>query len=364
MIYLNKPYIPSIERYERYLKVSMDAGWITNNGPLVVELEDRLKDYLNVPHVSLVCNGTIALMIAIKAAGIEKNALTTPFTFIATSSAMKWMGINPVFADISLDTFNMDIDSLGKDDLLMVDGVVLVHIYGNPCVSKKSSMLFEKYGSKVVYDASHAFGVNSGDDSVMRYGLSACSLHATKLFHCAEGGMIVSQDRHQKESIDRIRNFGYSTSNDDIVDLGINGKMSEYHAAVGLAMLDEFETLLEKRKELKAHYYRKMKNMVRLQKRKDEFEDNGAYMPIILPSEKVRNSLYDYLRDQGIQSRKYFYPSLDSLDNIFMSNSYCANSRDVVNSILCLPLHHSLTKEEINTVYKKVKDHLTETMSK
>ena len=254
MIPVTRPHLPEKSRYLGYISRCYENGQLTNNGPLVQELKARLEDYLGVQNLLLVANGTLALQIAYKTLGVSGKAVTTPFTFVATSSSLKWEGIEPVFADINGETLNLCPEKtkgvLDPD----VTAMVPVHVYGNPCDVDAFDQIAEDHDLKVIYDAAHAFGVRLNGRSILQWGDAATlSFHATKVFHTVEGGAIVFKKREDYERACRLINFGYEEG--EIVDEGINAKMSEFHAAMGLSMLDEIETVLQKRGEVHCRYY-------------------------------------------------------------------------------------------------------------
>ena len=245
MIQVTKPFMPPLDEYISYVKDIWSRQWLTNNGPLVNHLELRLKEHLNVKHMLFVSNGTIALQMAIKALGLEGEVITTPFSFVATTSTLVWEGCKPVFVDVDPATLNIDPDKIEQAITSKTTGILATHVYGNPCDIDKIQAIAEKHQLKVIYDAAHCFGTLYKGQSVFNYGdISTLSLHATKVFHTIEGGALFSSSAELLRKIAYIRNFGFSNV-DEISELGINGKNSEFHAAMGLANLPYIdETIL------------------------------------------------------------------------------------------------------------------------
>ena len=255
MISVTKPYLPPAKKYKKYIDRIYGSGWITNNGPLYTELSSRLSDYLGVKNFVLVANGTLALNISYKLLNLEKTVITTPFTFVATTSSIVWNGSNVLFSDIDYATFNLDPFHIEDNLSDSCQAIIPVHVFGNACEIDEISKVAIRNNLKVIYDASHAFGVNYKDKSILSYGdISTISFHATKIFHTIEGGGIVIQDDDLFEQAKRIINFGYN-SDDDIIDVGINAKMSEFHAAMGLAVLDDIEYIISRRKDISEYYH-------------------------------------------------------------------------------------------------------------
>lgn len=355
MIPVAKPYFPPIETYHRYLERIYQAQWLTNAGPLNLELTERLKCYLGVEHLLLVANGTIALQVAQQALGVCGNVVTTPFTFAATAGAIAWQGTELRFADIDADSCNLSVDSVRPLIDNDTGAIMPVHVYGNPCDVEAFEALSERIKIPVIYDAAHAFGVRIGSQSVLQYGdASTLSFHATKLFHCGEGGAIVFRNNGALERAKKIINFGIDTRTAQPVGMGINGKMSELHAAMGLAVLDNIEEIISHRRGLEDQYLESLSTVASFPVRHADASRNGAYMPVVTESESQRAALIAQLREQGYEARAYFSPSLDAVDgyggHADVPNSHCAS-----RALVCLPLHTGLNSGDVETVCGVVK---------
>lgn len=355
MITLNCPIKPNLKKVFKYLETINTNGWYTNFGPLHHELTNRLENYLNVKNLLLVNNGTSALQVAGRALG-TKSLLSTPFSFVATVSAFKWQNDQIAFSDINRNSYNLCPKEADKafQKGCKADTILATHVYGNPCDVHPFETLAKHHKVKIIYDAAHAFGVNIGNHSVLNYGdASALSFHATKVFHTIEGGAIVFKNSEHYEIAKHIINFGIKPDT-GIVNIGINAKLSEYHAAVGLANLDNIDNVIAHRAELFEYYRTNLNSIVEIPKWHPEANHNGAYMPIKLDSEKQLIKVCNKLLTQNIQSRHYFSPSLDRV----LLNSYnygTSNSNKVSEGILCLPMHANLTKADIQKVVTSLK---------
>jgi dTDP-4-amino-4,6-dideoxygalactose transaminase len=360
MIPVNKPYLPAFNKYSKYVERVYENGWLTNNGPLVQELKSRLEDYLGVKNLLLVANGTLAMQLAYKTFELHGNAVTTPFTFIATSSSLAWEGIKPKFADIDVSTYNLcpkkAEKALNKDS----SAIVPVHVYGNPCDVDAFELLAQKRNVKLIYDAAHAFGIKLGDRSVLSYGdASTLSFHATKVFHSVEGGAVVFRNSDDYERALLMTNFGIDTTTMKIVDGGINTKLSEVHAAMGLAVLDDIDRILSHRVELFEQYCYELKDVISMPEWHQSANRNGAYMPISFVDDIQCTQVLDSLAKQGIIARRYFSPSLDDL-KIFkeIGNSICHISNSKSEQTLCLPLYFNLSPKDVSFITKSIKREL------
>ncbi|WP_292520551.1 DegT/DnrJ/EryC1/StrS aminotransferase family protein [Methanoculleus sp.] len=344
MIPVTRPHLPEMSRYLGYIERCYQNNQLTNNGPLVQELKARLEDYLGVQNLLPVANGTLALQIAYKVLGISRVAITTPFTFVATSSSLKWGGIEPVYADIDASSLNL---SPQKAEMILdpeVTALVPVHVYGNPCNVEAFDRIAKDHGLKVIYDAAHAFGVRLNGKSVLQWGDAATlSFHATKVFHTVEGGAIVFKKREDYERACRLINFGYEEG--EVADEGINAKMSEFHAAMGLCMLDEIDSVLQEREEIYKRYYEALKDHFEIPVWKEGATRNYAYFPVLFPSEDALLKTQQRLNDAGIFPRRYFYPSLDALNGYARPDKGNPISRSRADRVLCLPLYSALPLE-------------------
>lgn len=352
MIPVTQPYLPPREALDRYIDGLYERRWLTNNGPLVRELESRLADYLEVDNLLLVANGTLALQVAFRLLGVQGEAVTTPFTFAATSSAMRWQGIQPRYADIDRYDLNLDPELARARITPDTSAIVPVHVYGNPCRTDAFHDIGKQHGLPIIYDAAHAFGVESPDGaSILNAGdISTLSFHATKLFHTVEGGALIIRDRELYEQARRLINFGFD-SDSDIVDIGINAKMSEIHAAMGLATLDCVDELITKRAALVEEYRKILHGHVGFQKRRSS--ENGAYMPILLASSERAAAVDASLQQAGISARRYFFPALHETD-LFAKDDSCPVAGDVSRRVLCLPLYAELTAEQARWIAKQI----------
>lgn len=345
MIPVTKPYLPSRKKLDRYIDGIYERECLTNNGPLVKELTKRLEDYLGVENLLLVGNGTLALQVAYRALGIsggEKptEAITTPFTFVATASSLKWEGIEPVFADIDSASWCLDPALIEAAITPRTRAIVPVQVFGNACEVEGIDAVAHRHGLKVIYDASHAFGVTCGQESLLRHGDAATlSFHATKLFHTLEGGAIVFKREEDLEYARKLINFGI-TGPERIETLGVNAKMNEFQAAMGLCVLDELEHNLACREQVWDAYMCAFGSRFNYQQRHPQINNNYAYFPVLLESESKLIALMARLKVQNIHPRRYFYPSLDTL--ALFPHQHCTVSRDIARRILCLPMYDSV----------------------
>lgn len=349
MIPVTKPFLPKIEEFENYVKSIWDRQWLTNNGPLVNDLELKLKQYLNLNYLLYVSNGTIALQIAIKALELKGEIITTPFSFVATTNSILWQGCEPVYVDIDPETFNIDPSKIEEAITPKTSAILATHVYGNPCDIDAIQNIADKYGLKVIYDAAHCFGTKYKNKSIFAYGdISTTSFHATKLFHTIEGGAIFTSKPELLEKMAFMRSFGY-TGPDSIALVGINGKNSEFHAAMGLCNLEHIDDILEKRKSLSLHYRKNLKNLkVKFQLIDSCQEYNYAYCPILFDSEELMHTCIGELELMGVYCRRYFFPSLATLP--FVNNKRLPVCDSVVKRIVCLPLYDTLTISDLDMI--------------
>ncbi|WP_113922806.1 DegT/DnrJ/EryC1/StrS family aminotransferase [Cognataquiflexum aquatile] len=344
MIPVTKPFLPPKEEYNRYLDGIWERNWLTNNGPLVNELELKLKSHLDVNHLLFTNNGTIAIQIAIKALGLTGEIITTPFSYVATTSSIVWEGCTPVFVDIDPKTLNIDPSKIEEAITPLTSAILATHVYGTPCDVEAIEKIAKKHHLKVIYDGAHAFGVKIKGRSIFEYGdISTCSFHATKVFHSIEGGGVFTKDPELLKRMSYLRNFGH----DGFLKfngVGINGKNSEFHAAMGLVNLDYLSEILAARKFQFHHYLDILKGM------KVKFLDiagiesyNYAYFPIIFENEVQLEKSMAMLSDHEIGARRYFFPGLNHLD---YTSGETPVSDSISSRVLCLPLYHGLSKEE------------------
>lgn len=355
MIELNSPMKPNLKKLNKLLAQVNERGWYTNFGPLHNELTARLEAYLGVNNLLLTNNGTSALQVAAKAIG-SRSILATPFSFAATVSAFKWQKDEIAFADIDKQTLNLCLKSVksayGKG--CKADTIVATHVYGNPCDVTGFDKLRENNNRKIIYDAAHSFGIKVKENSVLNYGdASTLSFHATKIFHTVEGGAIVFKDKLNFEKAKEIINFGIRPAN-GVVDVGINAKLNEYQAAVGLVNLDEIQNILEHRAELFYFYREGLKDLVEMPLWHPEANANGAYMPILLKDKKQLHYTAEKLTEKNIQSRNYFAPSLDQV-YVENKNYGTINSITASERIMCLPIHAHLKLNDIKNVIQTLR---------
>jgi dTDP-4-amino-4,6-dideoxygalactose transaminase len=345
MINVTKTYLPDKSKYKDYVDRIFESGWLTNNGQFVQELEKRLAGYLGVENILVTANGTLALQIA----------FTTPFTFVATASSLVWEGMSPVFADIDCDTFNINAASIEQKICSETTGILPVHVFGNPCEVDEIGLLAKKKKLKLLFDAAHAFGVRYKDTSVLNFGdASTLSFHSTKIFHTIEGGAIIFRERKDYEKARLMINFGI-TGYDQVTGLGINGKMNEFQAAMGLCILDDIDELINKRKSVYINYSAAFSNNadLKLQKLNHYLTYNYAYFPLVFKSEEMREKIYNLLKVNDIFPRRYFSPSLDTLDYLNYTEKMPVSGQ-VTQRILCLPLYESLMADQQQQIIKIV----------
>ncbi|MBH0057942.1 DegT/DnrJ/EryC1/StrS family aminotransferase [Pseudoalteromonas sp. SWXJZ94C] len=355
MIALNKPLTPDLVKLTSYLAQVNESGWYTNFGPLHEQLTKRLEAYLGVENLLLVSNGTLAIQVACKALNIN-SAITTPFSFVATTSSLLWQGIDTAFSDIDVSNYNLcpkKLDeALSQDE--SYDAIVATHVYGNPCDVKGITDIANKYNKKVIYDAAHAFGVKVDGQSVLNFGdASTLSFHATKLFHTVEGGAIIFKNKTNFEIAKQLINFGIQ-SDGALGSPGINAKLNEYQCAIGLTLLDDIEPVMKRRTLLFNLYVEELKAYVEMPKWHELATKNGAYMPIFIKDEKLQEKIIEALASENIQSRRYFTPSLDIAYNKQKSFG-CESSHCISGGVLCLPLHAYITPSDVLKVTDVIK---------
>lgn len=351
MIPVTKPYLPPIEKYKSYIDRIYESGILTNRGPLLRELEERLADYLGVTHVVCVANGSLALQVAYKALDLKGEVITTPFSFAATSSTLLWEKLTPVFCDINTESFNLEPEFIEQHITSNTSAILPVHVFGNPCEVERIKEIADKHKLKVIYDAAHAFGVKYKGESVLRHGdVSTLSFHATKLFHTIEGGAVITECDKTAAKVRNLINFGI-TGPESLEGVGTNAKMNEFEAAMGLCVLDDIETITNSRKKIIREYKRILESKVKLQVINPHSSELASYMPIVFEDENELLDIKTKLEDEKIFPRRYFYPSLDL---IYKNDTKCENSQLLSGSILCLPLYTSLEEESVGKVMKNL----------
>lgn len=355
MINVTKTYLPDRKLFDSYINKIWDSAWLTNFGSLATELEEKLRVYFGVKHLFLINNGTIAIQVALKSLGFTGGEIiTTPFSYVATTSSIVWEGFKPVFVDIDPKTLTMDPSKIEAAITSKTRAILPVHVYGIPCDVDAIEKIAKKHSLKVIYDAAHAFGVNYNNKSLMQYGdISTLSFHATKLFHTIEGGAIITNDGELAHKISYMRNFGHETPT-SFYGVGINGKMNEFSAAMGLSIFDQILELIKKRQLIVKLYdsiLLSCKNVNRPLIPKD-IDYNYAYYPVLFDDEKMLMKVTQKLVKNSINPRRYFYPSLNTLD--YVKKVSCPISEDISSRILCLPLYPELTHNEVVNISRTI----------
>lgn len=367
-IYVTKPQLPPLDEFIPYLESIWANKILTNGGPFHQQLEQALCEYLGVEHIALFTNGTLALLTSLQALRVTGEVITTPYSFVATSHSLLWNGIKPVFVDIDPDTLNLDPKKIEAAITPQTTAIMPVHCYGHPCDVKGIQMIADNYNLKLIYDAAHAFAVQDADGSILRHGdLSVLSFHATKVFNTFEGGAIVCPDAKTKVRIDQLKNFGH-VGEVNVVAPGINGKMSEFNAALGLLQLKYIDEALARRKSIDAAYRQRLSSVNGIACLKDAGEKVGnyAYFPILVDADYPisRDALYQRLKDRGIHPRRYFYPLISDfpmyrgLPSAHKDNLPIANA--AAQRVLCLPIYPDLEiaiVDEITQIIAAPHDH-------
>ena len=344
MINVTKSYLPNIEKYKSYIDEIYKTAWLTNQGPLVQKLEKRLAQYLGVKNIVLVSNGTIALEIAYRALDLKGEVITTPFSFVATTSSLVTNKLIPIFVDINEKTFNLNPKNIEKKITSRTSAILPVHVFGNACEVEEIKKIANKHNLKVIYDAAHAFDVKYKDKSLLSYGdISTLSFHATKLFHTIEGGALIINDDSLLEKVRYLINFGIKNQ-EEIPHLGTNAKMNEFEAAMGLCILDDIEDIKTNRKKVVENYKIGLESLVTFQEQNNQASENYSYFPILFKNEEELSKVQKSLNKENIFPRRYFYPSLDTLEYIEPKQE-CKISRDISKRILCLPIYAELEKD-------------------
>lgn len=353
-IYVTQPHLPPLEEFLPYLEEIWQSRLLTNSGPFHERLERALCEFLNVRHISLFTNATIALVAALQALRITGEVITTPYSFVATAHALLWNGIKPVFIDIDPQTLNLDPAKIEAAITPQTTAILPVHCYGNPCDVEAIQKIADVYNLRVIYDAAHAFGVRTPGDNLLSFGdLSVLSFHATKVFNTFEGGAIVSPDARSKLRIDRLKNFGF-VDEVTVVATGINGKMSEFNAALGLLQLKHLAGALERRREIDAMYRRALEQVpgIRWLPHASNATPNHAYFPILVEADYplARDELYHRLKRDNIHPRRYFYPLISDFPMYrglpSADRKNLAVAADAAAKVLCLPIYPALDAQD------------------
>lgn len=363
IITVTSPLLPDLDEFNALLKEIWASKWITNNGSFHKQLEKELAAYLKVPYISLFTNGTLPLITALQALRITGEVITTPYSFVATTHSLWWNGIKPVFVDIDLATGNMDPEKIEAAITPKTTAIMPVHVYGKPCNTKRIKEIADTYGLKVIYDAAHAFGVEVNGESVLNAGdMSTLSFHATKVYNTVEGGALVMHDAETKKRIDYLKNFGFANEV-TVVGPGINSKMDEIRAAYGLLNLRQVDAAIEARHKVAIKYREALRDVEGI----TFFDDmpgvkhNYSYFPIFVDAEKygmTRDELYFKMREQNVLGRRYFYPLISEFSTYRGLESArpdnLPNAHKMADTVICLPMHHALSDEDVNRVIEQI----------
>ena len=359
IITVTSPLLPNLDEFTESLKEIWESKWITNNGQFHQKLEAALAEYLKVPYVSLFTNGTLPLLTALQALRITGEVITTPYSFVATTHALWWNGIKPVFVDIDPSTGNIDPQKIEAAITPRTTAILPVHVYGKPCDTEAIQAIADKYGLKVIYDAAHAFGVEVNGESLLNAGdMSTLSFHATKVFNTIEGGAMVMHDEKTKQRIDYLKNFGFANEV-EVVGPGINSKMDEIRSAYGLLNLKQVDVAIAARQKVAVAYRDALRNVDGISFWDDMpgVRHNYSYFPIFVDAKKygmTRDELYIKMKDQGVWGRRYFYPLISEFSTYRGLESSrpenLPNAHMMADTVICLPMHHALNEKEINRI--------------
>ncbi len=363
-IYVTKPFLPPLEEFIPYLEKIWESRILTNNGPFHQELEQKLCEYLEVPYVSLFANGTLALVTALQALNIKGEVITTPFSFVATTHALWWNKITPVFVDIEPENFTLNPEKIEAAITPKTAAILPVHVYGYPCKVERIQEIADKHGLKVIYDAAHTMGAKFKGKHIASFGdLSILSFHATKVFNTFEGGAIISHTKEMKEHIDNLKNFGFRGET-TVVEPGINAKMNEFQAALGLLQMKYLDKAVNERKRVFEAYKERLKGLMGLTVPEglNIVEQNYAYFPVLIDAEafgRTRNEVYEELKNIGIFARRYFYPLISTFSPYnalpSASNENLSNSNQIAGQVLCLPIYPDLEMDVLEKMVKTIK---------
>lgn len=363
-ITVTSPLLPDLEEFHSMLKEIWASRWITNNGSFHQQLEKELATYLKVPYISLFTNGTLPLITALQALRITGEVITTPYSFVATTHSLWWNGIKPVFVDVDPVTGNLDPDKIEAAITPRTTAIMPVHVYGTPCDVDRIQEIADRYGLKVIYDAAHAFGVEMDGKSVLNAGdLSTLSFHATKVYNTIEGGALVMQDEQTKKRIDYLKNFGFANEV-TVVGPGINGKVDELRAAYGLLNLRQVDAAIEARRHVAERYREALRDVpgVTFFDERPGVRNNYSYFPIFIDERAYgtsRDELYFKMKERNVLGRRYFYPLISEFSTYRGLESArpenLPNACRMANSVICLPMHHALSEDDIERVIDSVR---------
>ena len=359
LITVTSPLLPDLDEFHGMLKEIWDSKWITNNGSFHKRLEAALAEYLKVPFVSLFTNGTLPLITALQALRITGEVITTPYSFVATTHALWWNGIKPVFVDIEPETGDIDPNKIEAAITPKTTAIMPVHVYGKPCKVKEIQEIADKYGLKVIYDAAHAFGVEVNGESILNAGdMSTLSFHATKVYNTVEGGAMIMHDERTKRRIDYLKNFGFK-GEIEVIAPGINGKMDEIRSAYGLLNLKQVDAAIEARHQVAIKYREALRNIEGISFWNDMqgVKHNYSYFPIFVDAKKygiTRDELYFKMKEQGVLGRRYFYPLISEFSTYkglsSSTRENLPNAYKIADEVICLPMHHALTDEDFERI--------------
>lgn len=362
-ITVTSPLLPDLEEFHALLKEIWDSKWVTNNGSFHKQLEKELAEYLKVPYISLFTNGTLPLLTALQALRITGEVITTPYSFVATTHSIWWNGCKPVFVDVDPATGNMDPDKIEAAITNKTTAIMPVHVYGKPCDTKRIKEIADKYGLKVIYDAAHAFGVEVNGESVLTAGdMSTLSFHATKVYNTLEGGALVMHDAETKKRVDYLKNFGFAGET-EVVAPGINSKVDEVRAAYGILNLRQVDAAIEARHQVAVKYRDALRPVEGIAFMDDMpgVKHNYSYFPIFIDAEKycmTRDELYEKMRSHNVLGRRYFYPLISTFSTYRGLESAAPknlpNAHKMADSVICLPMHHELSAEDIHRVLELI----------
>lgn len=364
VITVTSPLLPDLDEFNEMLKDIWNRKWITNNGHYHQELEKALCEYLKVPYISLFTNGTLPLITALQALRITGEVITTPYSFVATTHSLWWNGIKPVFVDIDPATGNIDPDKIEAAITPKTTAIMPVHVYGKPCDVKRIQEIADKYGLKVIYDAAHAFGVEVNGESILTAGdMSTLSFHATKVYNTIEGGALVMHDEQTKKRIDYLKNFGFAGET-EVVAPGINSKMDEMRSAYGLLNLRQVDKAIEARHQVAVKYREALRDVPGI----TFFDDmpgvkhNYSYFPIFVNTDQygmTRDELYFKMKEHGVLGRRYFYPLISTFSTYrgleSATRENLPNAYKMADEVICLPMHHALSEEDIERIINEVR---------
>jgi dTDP-4-amino-4,6-dideoxygalactose transaminase len=351
MIPVTKTFFPPIEEYHKQIERIWKNEWITNRGELIQELENKIKKYLNIPNIILTTNGTLPIQIALNVLADCGEVITTPFSYVATTSSIVWEKCTPIFVDIHPEYLTIDENKIEAAITSKTTAILATHVFGNPCNVLEIQKIAQKHNLRVIYDAAHCFGVEYKGQSIFNYGdVSTCSLHGTKIFHTGEGGAFFCNDIELNKKLFYSHNFGHKNKI-DFSGVGINAKMSELQAAMGLTVLPHFKKIVEERKKI-VDYYNENINFSHLTKLivREGTNWNCSYYPVIFESETNLLKVQELLNEAGVFPRRYFYPSLNTLD--FVHEASMPISESIASRVMCLPLYHNLSLNDVNRICK------------